>query len=60
MTDEKEKRRCGECKHFLGGSDWGLSCDAYYMRVVAEDTDCTKCIRFKRKTLGTTEGGEKR
>ena len=24
---------CYNCKHFLGGSDWGLACDAHYHKL---------------------------
>lgn len=40
---------CGDCANFLGGLDWGLSCKAFYMRVVAEDTVCDICKRYKPK-----------
>ena len=38
---------CFNCKHFLGGGDWGLSCGKDYYRLV--DALDLKCEKFEHK-----------
>lgn len=45
------RRTCGECSSFIGGSDWGLSCAAYYMRIVDSETDASRCPRFHEREV---------
>ena len=43
--DISEEKICYNCKHFLGGGDWGLSCGAdYYTLTHALDEGCEKFV----------------
>lgn len=41
---------CAQCKNFLGGGDWGLSCSKKY-GLTSESTDATNCPNFEQETV---------
>ena len=45
--DVANMRICGNCTHFLGGGDWGLSCAKSYSNIV--NSVCDACDLFESK-----------
>lgn len=45
--DLSQERICMNCKKFLGGGDWGLSCGAHYHKLV--NTTSPACEDFDKK-----------
>ena len=44
---------CYNCKHYLGGHDWGLSCAKEYMKLVHFNDEA--CESFERREKDNTE-----
>lgn len=46
-VDLSNKKICYNCKHYLGGSDWGLSCAKHYHVLTKALKDA--CNEFEKK-----------
>lgn len=46
--DLDDEMICFNCKHFLGGSDWGLACEKHYNRLPRFDS--ATCDKFERRS----------
>ena len=48
--DPRNGRYCGDCEHYIGVGDWGLSCSAHYHRLPVAYTPADECPDFLRGT----------
>ena len=42
VTLDLDRKHCYQCRHFLGGGDWGLCCDLQYGLCYKETNACEK------------------
>ena len=47
--DISNEKICYNCKHYLGGNDWGLSCDKEYMRLTKALNQACKDFEVKER-----------